>query len=109
MTPCEPCNRPLLYRRKSSPLRVHRFLRTGIDEDGMPVTETDHDYGALSLALREGTEPDAVVERLFERNMVVLHASEAEAVAAIAADVAPTSSARAPWRSPWPPTPRPRR
>jgi exodeoxyribonuclease V alpha subunit len=68
---------------------VHRFVRMGIDEDGMPVTETDRDYGALSLALREGTEPDAVVERLFERNMVVLHASEAEAVAAIAADVAP--------------------
>jgi exodeoxyribonuclease V alpha subunit len=68
---------------------VHRFVRTGIDEDGMPVTETDHDYAALSLALREGTEPEAVVERLFERDMVVLHASEAEAIAAIAADVAP--------------------
>jgi len=68
---------------------VHRFVRAGIDEDGMPVTETDHDYGALSLALREGTEPDAVVEWLFGRDMVVLHASEAEAIAAIAADVAP--------------------
>jgi exodeoxyribonuclease V alpha subunit len=68
---------------------VHRFVRTGIDEAGMPVTETDRDYAALSLALREGTEPDAVVERLFARDMVVLHASEAEAVAAIAADVAP--------------------
>jgi len=68
---------------------VHRFVRTGIDEAGMPVTETDRDYGALSLALREGTEPDAVVERLFARDMVVLHASEAEAVAAMAADVAP--------------------
>ena len=68
---------------------VHRFVRAGIDEDGMPVTETDHDYGALSLALREGTEPDAVVEWLFGRDMVVVHASEAEAIAAIAADVAP--------------------
>ena len=68
---------------------VHRFVRSGIDEAGMPVTETDRDYAALSLALREGTEPEVVVERLFERNMVVVHASEAEAVAAIAADVAP--------------------
>ena len=68
---------------------VHRFVRSGIDEAGMPVTETDRDYAALSLALREGTEPDVVVERLFERDMVVVHASEAEAVAAIAADVAP--------------------
>jgi exodeoxyribonuclease V alpha subunit len=68
---------------------VHRFVRTGVDEAGMPVTETDRDYAALSLALREGTEPDAVVERLFARDMVVLHASEAEATAAIAADVAP--------------------
>jgi conjugative relaxase-like TrwC/TraI family protein len=68
---------------------VHRFVRSGIDEAGMPVTETDRDYAALSLALREGTEPDAVVERLFERDMVVVHACEAEAVAAIAADVAP--------------------
>jgi exodeoxyribonuclease V alpha subunit len=68
---------------------VHRFVRTGIGEAGMPVTETDRDYAALSLALREGTEPDAVVERLFARDMVMVHASEAEAIAAIAADVAP--------------------
>jgi exodeoxyribonuclease V alpha subunit len=68
---------------------VHRFVRAGIDEAGMPVTETDCDYAALSLAMREGTEPDAVVERLFARDMVVVHASEAEAVAAMAADVAP--------------------
>jgi exodeoxyribonuclease V alpha subunit len=68
---------------------VHRFVRAGIDEAGMPVTETDRDYAALSLALREGAEPNAVVERLFARDMVVVHANEAEAVAAIAADVAP--------------------
>jgi conjugative relaxase-like TrwC/TraI family protein len=68
---------------------VHRFVRAGIDEAGMPVTETDRDYAALSLALREGTEPDMVVERLFARDMVVLHANEAEAIAAMAADVAP--------------------
>ncbi len=68
---------------------VHRFVRTGLDEAGMPVTETDREYAALSLALREGAEPDAVVERLFARDMVVVHANEAEAVAAIAADVAP--------------------
>jgi hypothetical protein len=68
---------------------VHRFVRTGIDEAGMPVTETDRDYAELTLALREGTDPYVVVERLFARDMVVLHASEAEAVAAMAADVAP--------------------
>jgi hypothetical protein len=68
---------------------VHRFVRAGVDEAGMPLTETDRDYAALSLALREGTEPEVVVERLFERDMVVVHASEAEATAAIAADVAP--------------------
>jgi exodeoxyribonuclease V alpha subunit len=68
---------------------VHRFMRAGVDEAGMPVTETDRDYAALSLALREGTEPEVVVERLFARDMVVVHASEAEAVASIAADVAP--------------------
>jgi exodeoxyribonuclease V alpha subunit len=68
---------------------VHRFVRAGVDEAGMPVTETDRDYATLSLVLREGTEPDAVVERLFARDMVVLHANEAEAIAAMAADVAP--------------------
>jgi exodeoxyribonuclease V alpha subunit len=68
---------------------VHRFVRTGIDEAGMPVTETDRDYAALTLALREGGESEVVVEQLFARDMVVVHASEPEAVAAIAADVAP--------------------
>ena len=68
--------------------RVHRFLAVTLDEGGLPVTETDVEYAELSLLLREG-DPTVAAERLLERGAVVVHASEAEAVAAIAAEVAP--------------------
>ena len=68
--------------------QVHRFLTVGLDENGLPVTETDVEYADLSLLLRDGTDPDLVAAVLVERGAVVVHHSQAEAVAAIAAKVA---------------------
>ena len=67
---------------------VHRFLTVTVDGDGMPVTEADVEYGELTLRLREGVEPDQVADQLDGRGAVVVHDSEAEAVEAIANQVA---------------------
>lgn len=67
---------------------VHRFLTVTVDAEGMPVTEPDAAYANLTLRLREGVEPDQVADQLAERGAVVIHASEAEAVGAIANQVA---------------------
>jgi hypothetical protein len=66
---------------------VHRFLTVTVDAEGMPVTEPDVAYANLTLGLREGVEPDAVADQLAERGAVVIHATEAEAVEAIATEV----------------------
>lgn len=66
---------------------VHRFLRTGPDEAGMPLTSPDQEYGALSLLMREG-DPERAASGLFERGAVVVHGDKAEAIRAIATEVA---------------------
>ncbi|MDA8062304.1 MAG: AAA family ATPase [Actinomycetota bacterium] len=68
--------------------QVHRFLTVGADEAGMPVTGPDVDYAELSKELRDGLEADRVVERFAQRGAVVVHETEAGAVAAIAVQVA---------------------
>jgi len=68
--------------------QVHRFLTVAVDEAGLPVTRTDVDYAALSLRLREGTDPDGVVDQLLERGQVVVHATRAEVIAELAGQVA---------------------
>jgi exodeoxyribonuclease V alpha subunit len=67
---------------------VHRFLNLGLDDEGLFTTETDLDYAEVSLMLREATNPDEAAERLFERGAVVVHESEAKAVAVIANEIA---------------------
>jgi conjugative relaxase-like TrwC/TraI family protein len=67
---------------------VHRFLRVGVDEAGLPVTEPDAAYAALSLRLREDPHPEQVIDELIERGAVVVHESRAEAIAAIAKQAA---------------------
>ncbi|MGH9074985.1 MAG: relaxase domain-containing protein, partial [Acidimicrobiales bacterium] len=66
---------------------VHRFLKLATDPSGMPKTVPDEAYAALSLAMRAGEAPEAVAEALVNRGAVVLHASVAEATAAIAGRV----------------------
>jgi len=68
--------------------QVHRFLTVTADETGLPVTDTDVDYAELSLRLRDGRDPELVAAALVQRGAVVVHPSPAEAVAAIAAEVA---------------------
>jgi exodeoxyribonuclease V alpha subunit len=67
---------------------VHRFLCEGTDAAGLPTLEPDTDYASLSLAMRQGDDPDAVASRLIDRGGVVVHASHADAIAAIAEQVA---------------------
>ena len=62
---------------------VHRFVR---DLDGQVVP--DHDYAALTLALRTGENPGAVFDRLAARGQIRLHASEADRLQALATLVA---------------------
>ena len=68
--------------------QVHRFLTVDLDETGLPVTGPDVDYAAVSLLLRDGDQPGRAVDRLVERGAVIVHASQGEAVAAIAAEIA---------------------
>lgn len=51
--------------------RVHRF--------------TDPDYADLSLRMRDGRAPDDVFDHLVERSQIIIHPSEAERTAALAA------------------------
>ena len=67
--------------------QVHRFLAVTADDTGMPVTGPDVAYAELTLRLREGVEPDGVADQLADRGAVVIHATQAEAVEAIAAEV----------------------
>ena len=65
-------------------------MRIGIDEAGMPVTETDRDYAALSpWRCARAPSPTPWWSGCSNATWWCVHASEAEAVAAIAADVAP--------------------
>ena len=52
----------------------------------------DPAYAELSLAMRTGTEPDRVFDRLAERGQVVVHGSEQERTAALADEAAETGA-----------------
>jgi len=67
---------------------IHRFLALGTDQDGLPTIEADRQYAQLSLALREGTDPDQVAARLVQRGAVVIHPSPSQAIEAIATQIA---------------------
>lgn len=36
---------------------VHRFVRVALDESGLPMTEPDRQYAALTLAMRDDEDP----------------------------------------------------
>jgi hypothetical protein len=68
--------------------QVHRFLRRELNETGAPVAVEDVDYAKLSLRLREGSDPDRVVDELLGRSAVVVHHSESEAIESLAERIA---------------------
>ena len=68
--------------------QVHRFLTITPGADGLPVVGPDVDYAGLSLLLRDGAQPEVAAARLAGRGALVVHASQADTVAAIAAQVA---------------------
>lgn len=67
---------------------IHRFLALGTDPDGLPTMEADRQYAELTLALREGTDPDQVAAELVERGSVVIHPTPSQAIEAIATQIA---------------------
>ena len=67
---------------------VHRFLRRELNESGLAVVGEDVAYAELSLRLREGAEPDQLIDELVRRGAVVVHHSRTEAIAAMATEVA---------------------
>lgn len=67
---------------------VHRFLRLGTDEAGMPATVADTDYAALSLELRDPEHPERLAAALVATGAVQTHATRPEALAALAAEIA---------------------
>ncbi|MEP7180494.1 MAG: AAA family ATPase, partial [Pseudonocardiales bacterium] len=64
--------------------RVHRFTRTTLTADGATVTVPDLDYADLTLRMRAGEDPGAVLDQLSQRGQVRVHAGEAERHAALA-------------------------
>jgi len=68
--------------------QVHCFLAVTVDETGMPVTGPDTAYAELSLLLRDGDDPDRVADQLIGRGAVIVHHSEDDAMAAMAAEIA---------------------
>ncbi len=71
---------------------VYRFLCRQLNETGAGVVVEDVDYSKLSLRLREGSEPDQLVDELIARGAVVVHHSESEAIEAIAERVAASAA-----------------
>ena len=67
---------------------IHRFVTVSVDGAGMPAVEVDTAYAGLSRRLRDGADPAGVAEALAARGAVVVHPSHAQAVDAIAAQVA---------------------
>jgi exodeoxyribonuclease V alpha subunit len=67
---------------------VHRFTRTDVTADGVPVTVADDDFAQLSLAMRTGSDPGAVFDALLARDQIRVYAAGAERVAALAAAAA---------------------
>jgi conjugative relaxase-like TrwC/TraI family protein len=62
---------------------VHRFTLTTIGPDG-DVTVPDVDYAALTLAMRDGRDPDAVFAALAGRNQISWYDTEVHRLAAMA-------------------------
>jgi len=60
---------------------VHRFIRTDVTADGVPVTLADDEFAQLSLAMRTGSDPAAVFDALLARDQIRVHATGAERVA----------------------------
>ena len=65
---------------------VHRFRRTTVDSHGWPTTVADVEYAALSVQLRERTDPDEVVDALQARGLIAWHPDRDSMLEAIAAD-----------------------
>lgn len=59
---------------------VHRFVRTETTTDGSRITVPDEDYAQLSLAMRDATDPAAVFDELVHRDLIQVHASDADRV-----------------------------
>ncbi|MDQ6938207.1 MAG: AAA family ATPase, partial [Actinomycetota bacterium] len=63
---------------------VHRFTHTVSTPDGEAVTVPDEDYARLSLAMRAADDPGAVFDALLARDLIRIHASDIERLAALA-------------------------
>ena len=67
---------------------VHRFVRATTAPDGTAGVRPDDEYARLSLAMRGGDDPAGVFDALLARGQLVVHASEQERLAALAATAA---------------------
>ncbi len=65
---------------------VHRFTRAETTADGVAVSVADDEYAQLSLAMRTGSDADAVFDTLLTRDQIRVHATDAERLAALAGD-----------------------
>jgi len=75
---------------------VHRFTRTETTADGAARTLADDEYAQLSLAMRSGTDPDAVFAALLARDQIRVHATDSERVSVLADAVVNALTADAP-------------
>ncbi|MGI8415969.1 MAG: MobF family relaxase, partial [Nakamurella sp.] len=70
--------------------QVHRFRRETVNEAGGRELAPDVDYAALSLAMREGTNPAAVFDELRRRGQIIVADTPEKAGEYIAAQAAAT-------------------
>jgi hypothetical protein len=63
---------------------VHRFTRSVVTPDGVRVSEPDHEYAALSLAMRTGDDPASVFDALLDRGQIQVHGRDADRLSALA-------------------------
>lgn len=62
---------------------VHRFTRAHTTADGVAIAVVDDEYARLSLAMRSGSDPDAVFDALLARNQIRVHPADAGRVSAL--------------------------
>jgi exodeoxyribonuclease V alpha subunit len=67
---------------------VHRFTRSAVTPEGVPVSEPDHEYAALSLAMRIGDDPASVFDALLDRGQIQVHGYDADRLATLAESAA---------------------
>jgi len=67
---------------------VHRFTRSAVTPEGVLVCEPDHEYAALSLAMRTGDDPVSVFDALLNRGQIQVHGRDADRVATLAESAA---------------------